>query len=73
MCGCLDQYVVIAFCGWTLDLSLAIAGRLGLSSHGSVYIYIYVTRVYVYIYIYMLIDIYIYTDTHTSVYVYIYP
>jgi hypothetical protein len=34
-------YVVIAFCSWTLGLSLAIAGRLGLSSHGSVCIYIY--------------------------------
>ena len=52
-------HVVIAFCSWTLDLSLVIAGRLSL--------------VYVYIYIEMLIDIYIYTDTHTSVYVFIYP
>ena len=55
-------HVVTAFCGWTLDLSLVIAGCLGLSSHGSVYIYI--DNIYIYIW-----HMYIYTDTHTSVYV----
>ena len=32
----------MAFCDWTLDLSLAIAGRISFFSHGSVYIYIYI-------------------------------
>jgi hypothetical protein len=68
---------VMHFCGWTLDLSLAIAGRLGLSSW-VVYLSIYIcdTCICIYIYIYayrhIYIYIYIYEDAHTSVYVYIY-
>ena len=68
-------HVVTAFCGWTLDLSLVIAGCLGLSSHGSVYIYIdniYIYDTCIYIYIEMFIDIYIYIQIHMCQYMYLY-